>query len=200
MLCDRLFQRRGIHARIGRAPYQIGADGSADQSACHDAAHRGHDGDGGGRGHARLLERRRERQSCGRTAGERDRARKHAHERMLTECDGDARADDVLHERHAGREKKEDDDRSAADAQQRNACAEANRREERDLHRRLQRRIKSQRIPEVGAVDREQDRDEQSTHYWSRDVVGGKRRNDTPDEIAREQHHARKRDGLNQVQ
>ncbi len=99
-----------------------------------------------------------------------------------------------------GREQEEDDHRRTTDAQQRHACAEPDGREERDHQRRLQRRVELDRIPEVGPIERQEDRDEQPADDRRGDVVFGERRDDAADEISCEQHHAREGDGLNQVQ
>ena len=180
-----------------RPPGEVRADRSAHEPPGHDANHRGGDRERSGARHAGGFELGSKRESGGGPTGERDRSREHAHQRVLPEQRRDAGADHVLQERHHRREEKEHDHGRTANAQQRHARAEPDRREERDHQGRLQRRVELDRILDVRPIQGQKDRDEQAADDGCGDVVFGERRDDAADEIAGKQHDTREGDGLN---
>ena len=95
--------------------------------------------------------------------------------------------------------KKISDERSA-DAQQREARAEADGGEKRVLQRRLQRRVEGDGREAALVRDAEDGGDQQAADDWRRDVVPAEQRDPPLDAVADEQHDAGDREGLNQIE
>ena len=97
-------------------------------------------------------------------------------------------------------EAEEDRDRRAADPQQRHARAEADRGEERDHQRRLQRRVEADSLMPRDAQRRDRERDQQPADHGRRDVVARQERDAPLDRVADEEHEARRREGVDEVE
>ncbi len=101
---------------------------------------------------------------------------------------------------HSARERQEQGDGRAALAQQRHARAEADRGEERDHQRRLQRRVEADGLVAGRAKSRDRDRDEQPADDGRRDVVAGQQPTRGAGGVAGEQHEPRRGQRLHEVE
>ena len=146
------------------------------------------------------FEERRERESGRRAAGQRHRAREHAHQRMLSEPPRDRGADDVLQRGDHDREDEEQEDQRSAAPQQRQAGGEPDRREEGVLQRHLQRRVELERLIPGNTRHRQDRGDRQAAADRRGNVHARQRRNQPPESVAEKEDDAGEGDGLNEIQ
>jgi hypothetical protein len=122
---------------MGSALDEKRADRSTNHATGDNANHRGRNRQRRRAGDACLFEERREGEAGRRSTGQRDRAGEDAHQGVLPKRPGNRAADHVLEHRHdRGNHEEADNERSAA-SEQRYACGESDRREERVLQRHL---------------------------------------------------------------
>ena len=156
------------------------ADRSANQTAADEP-------DSGGRHRQRdargepglILHQLAERRTGPMATGHRDRAGDQADERMHAEQFREQHADTVLRCREPGREQPEQEHLRSAHLEQREAGAKPDRREERDHHRRLQRRVEFERKERTESQRRSEGGEEEPADNRRRDVVATQER-DTP--------------------
>ena len=118
---------------------------------------------------------------------------------MLAEHRCDGAADDVLKSRRHGRQNHHDEDERSAASQHEHARAKPDRRKEGILQGNLQRRVELESRQVQCPEQREERGGRKAADDWSRDVVAGENGDLPLDPVAGEQHHAGKRDGLDEV-
>ena len=178
---------------------QDGAHRSADQATRDDAADRDGDRDRRCADDAGLFEERRECEPGRRPARQRHGSGQHAKQRVKPEAERDQDADDVLKDGKDGREQEEAKHLRPADLEQREARAKADRREEGDHHRALQRRVELDERHSLAARDEDGHGDDQAAEHRRRQVVALEDRHEAPEPVAEEQRDAGECERLDEI-
>ena len=176
-------------------------DRAADQATAHQPERRGGERQRHGPGERVLvLDQLPERGPRAMTTRHRDRSRNETEERVDTHDLREPDADGVLHDRQRSRDAPEQQNLRTSDAEQPEARAEPDGREERHHEGRLQRGVELE--PEhAGLPQRQRERrEEKAADHRRGDVEAVQHVHAPPDPVADEQHDGRQRHGLNHVE
>jgi hypothetical protein len=191
---------RGWRTGDAVAAHQHGDRRPADHAAADDAGHRGGHRDRFRAAQAGRLERRCEGEAGRRAAGQRGGAGQHAEHRMQVEQPRHGDAHQVLHHREERGQQQEQHHRPTAGLEQAEAGVDADRGEERDHQRRLQRgvQLEQRRFACVRPPCRQCH--QQAADHRFRQVVAAQHRDGAAQRVAGEQRKAGEGHGLDDIQ